>query len=130
MEMPFLFGNQEDIPSMPLVEKWSKLFGYVHARRCKEQSAQNEFLNSQMLQQIISNNRLSVVFQNEARSQLGKSSRLNNSDLAIKWIIDSYLDLKQNREINIVLVPVMISYDRLLEANYVAEGVFEGTKHP
>jgi glycerol-3-phosphate O-acyltransferase len=31
---------------------------------------------------------------------------------------------------NIVLVPVMVSYDRLFEANYVAEGIFEGTKHP
>jgi len=33
-------------------------------------------------------------------------------------------------DINVVLVPVMISYDRLFEANYIAEGVFEGTKHP
>lgn len=24
----------------------------------------------------------------------------------------------------------MISYDRLFEANYIAEGIFEGTKHP
>lgn len=31
---------------------------------------------------------------------------------------------------NIVLVPVMVSYDRLFEANYVAEGIYEGTKHP
>lgn len=24
----------------------------------------------------------------------------------------------------------MISYDRLFEASYIAEGIFEGTKHP
>jgi len=38
MEMPFIFGNAEDIPHIPLVEKGSKLFGYVHARRSREQS--------------------------------------------------------------------------------------------
>jgi hypothetical protein len=49
MEMPFLFGNAEDIPNIPLVDKGSKLFGYVHARRSREQSAQSEYINSQML---------------------------------------------------------------------------------
>jgi len=38
MEMPFLFGNAEDIPEIPLVDKGSKLFGYVHAKRSREQS--------------------------------------------------------------------------------------------
>jgi len=40
------------------------------------------------------------------------------------------LDLIQTKDMNIVIVPVMVSYDRLFEANYVAEGIFEGTKHP
>lgn len=88
--MPFLFGNAEDIPDIALVGKASKLFGYVHVKRSREQSVQSEYINSQMLQQIIENNRLSVVFQNEARSILGKTTRQGTSDLAVRWIIDAF----------------------------------------
>ena len=38
MEMPFLFGNAEDIPDIALFRKASKLFEYVHVKRSREQS--------------------------------------------------------------------------------------------
>ena len=70
------------------------------------------------------------MFQNEARTVLGKTNRQATSDLVIDWIVNTLEDWIKETDFNIVLVPVMISYDRLFEANYVAEGVFEGTKHP
>lgn len=63
-------------------------------------------------------------------SALGKTSRQGTSDIVITWIIQAYREFIENKDMNIVLVPVMVSYDRLFEANYVAEGVFDGTKHP
>jgi len=44
--------------------------------------------------------------------------------MAVKWIIDAYLNLHQSLSKNLVLVPVMISYDRIFERkNFTAEMV-------
>jgi glycerol-3-phosphate O-acyltransferase len=52
------------------------------------------------------------VFQNKERLRSGKFSHQRSPDSAIRWILDAYMHIKEK---NIILVPVHIAYDRLLE---------------
>lgn len=71
-----------------------------------------------MLKEIIENNNLTMVFQNSKRLRTGKFYRRNAPDLAVQWLIDAYKNIPSQAE-NIVVVPVMISYDRIYETNNV-----------
>lgn len=46
--------------------------------------------------------------------------------MAIRWLLDTYLSLLSRNSSNLVIVPVMISYDRLYEANNLAMEMVDG----
>jgi len=48
--------------------------------------------------------------------------------MAVKWIIDAYLSTQQSQSKNIVLVPVMISYDRIFEKKNFTTEMINGKK--
>lgn len=55
-----------------------------------------------------------MVFQNSERLKTGKFYRRTKSDLSIQWIMDAYRNMPEQAE-NIVIVPVVASYDRIFE---------------
>ena len=62
IEAPFIFGNKEDTPDISLFEKWLRTAGYIYSRRSYKSSVQQRYINSQMLKELIENNRLVMVF--------------------------------------------------------------------
>jgi len=123
MDIPFMFGNYEDTPRIALFETWLKRAGYVFSRRSFNQSLQSRYLNSALLQETIENNRLTMVFQNSERLRTGKFHRRTSPDLSVSWLLDVYRGLPLLAE-SLVIVPVMVSYDRIFEtANLTSEMV-------
>jgi hypothetical protein len=62
IETPFIIGNKEDTPDVKLFTKWLKMAGYIYSRRSYKQSVQERYVNSQMLKELIENNRLIMLF--------------------------------------------------------------------
>ena len=117
IDAPFIFGNKEDgLPST--FQRWLKRVGYIYSRRSFEQSIQSRYVNSAMLKEIIENNSLTMVFQNSKRLRTGKFYRRTTPDLAIQWLIDAYTNIPSQAE-RLVIVPMMISYDRIFETHNV-----------
>ena len=50
----------------------------------------------------------------------GKFFRRSTPDLSIQWILDAYRDMPEQAD-NIVIVPVMASYDRMLETHNLTQ---------
>lgn len=48
--------------------------------------------------------------------------------MAIRWLLDTYLSLLSRNSSNLVIVPVMVSYDRLYEANNLAMEMVDGKR--
>ena len=78
-----------------------------------------------MLMQIIADNKLTIVFQNSERLRTGKFYRRTTSDLSVQWIIDAYRNMPQQAN-NIVIVPVMCSYDRIFETHNLTSEMVKG----
>jgi glycerol-3-phosphate O-acyltransferase len=125
LEAPFIFGNREDTPPIKLFERWLKSAGYIYSRRSYNQSVQSRYINSAMLKEIIENNKLTMVFQNSERLRTGKFYRRTTPDLSVQWIIDAYRNMPVQAE-NLVIVPVMTSYDRIFETHNLTSEMVKG----
>lgn len=56
------------------------------------------------------------MFQNEYRHRTGKLHRKALPDLSVRWLLESFREMPGLSE-NIVIVPVMTSYERIFETN-------------
>ena len=55
-----------------------------------------------------------MILQNEMRPRSGKLVRTDRADMSVRWLLEAFLSLnKQGR--NVVVVPMMINYDRIYE---------------
>ncbi len=54
--MGYTFGNLEDTPRIALVDRLLKSCGYITSRRRTSQSLQSNYINSEMLKELITNN--------------------------------------------------------------------------
>lgn len=122
LEVPFIFGNEEDTPGVETFRKIMKQVGYIYSRRSNKQSLQSKFINSSLLKEIVADSKLTMVFQNSERLRTGKFYRRTTSDLSIEWIIDAFRGLPKEAE-RIVLVPVMVSYDRVFEVRNLTKSM-------
>ena len=77
---------------------------------------------------MIKKNQVTTIFQNGERYRAGKLNRQSYSDLAIRWIIDTYCRLNASNRESLVIVPVNISYDRIYESQNLALEMINGTK--
>ena len=126
MEMPFMFGSLEDTPSYRLYGHWwLPNFGYIKSRRSYNQTIQSRFINSCMLQEVISKNNLSLVFQNSERMRTGKFYRRTVPDLSVEWLAD-FVRTKPALAENCFIVPVMTSYDRIFETSNLTSEMVKG----
>ena len=58
--------------------------------------------------------RRNMILQNEMRPRSGKLVRTDRADMSVRWLLEAFLSLnKQGR--NVVVVPMMINYDRIYE---------------
>lgn len=62
-----------------------------------------------MVKEIVDNNQLTIIFQNSERLLTGKFSRKSTADLSVQWLCEISKD--------VVIIPVMASYDRIFESN-------------
>jgi glycerol-3-phosphate O-acyltransferase len=90
-------------------------------------SYQSSYVNSALLKELISNNKLITIFQNAARLRSGKLSRQTYSDMSVRWLLHAYHSLPSIAS-KITIVPVMISYDRIFEHLNLATEMMSGEK--
>lgn len=56
IKMGFTIGNWEDTPRIGIIDKWLRSCGYIFFRRKQGQSLQSNYINCEMLKEVISNN--------------------------------------------------------------------------
>lgn len=125
MQVPFTFGNFEDTPRINLIDKWIKNSGYIMMRRGEKQSLQSHYVNQALLKEVIEHNKVTTLFQNADRLRSGKFHTRQSSDLSVKWLLEAYHDLARLKQ-DFYIVPIMVSYDRLFEASFLARDMVSG----
>ena len=88
---------------------------------------QSHYINMSMLQEVISCNQVTTVFQNGERFRASKLNRQSNSDVSVRWLLDAYNSLKASRQ-SIIIVPVNINCDRIYESTNLATEMINGEK--
>jgi len=86
------------------------------------------YTNSALLREVIDNNQLTVVFQNGFRFRSGKLRKRMSPDMSIRWILDAFQSFSKVSGKNIVIVPVMINYDKKFESGNIALEMVSGQK--
>lgn len=74
IEIPFTVGNFEDTPRVKLIDMLLKGVGYITARRSRDQSMQEGYITQAVIREILSSEKLLVVFQNDKRMRSGRFS--------------------------------------------------------
>jgi len=74
---------------------------------------------------VLEHNSVTTLFQNDERLRNGKLNLPIKAENSIKLLLKSYTNLLKNK-LNIKIVPVHISYDRIFEASYLANEVVSG----
>lgn len=88
---------------------------------------QSNYINSELLKEIITNNQVTTIYQNYERFRAGKLHRKQSADMSIRWLLESFLHLQQQGR-NLMIVPVMVSYDRIYEGLNIAQEMIHGEK--
>ena len=129
IEPGFTFGSFEDTPKLGGIKSgWMAKSGYIYARRkAAAHSLQSSYINTELLKEIIENNSVTTLFQNKRRFRSGKLHRRQKSDLAIQWLINAAPHFAK-LNLNVMIIPVMISYDRLYEQNDIARKMISGKR--
>ena len=126
IEIPFTVGNLEDTPRVPLIDRLLKGIGYIHARRSRDQSMQESYLTQAIIREILSDEKLLVMFQNDERMRSGRFNQPTVADISIEWLMQAYLSSLQREGKNLYLIPVAINYDRLFEIRNLANEIVSG----
>lgn len=136
IESGFTYGNFEDYPRVgglttdtigESVARWVERAGFIFSRRNEDQSLQSNYINSTLLKEIIENNKVTTLMQNRCRFRSGKLHQRNEADMSIKWLLDAYTNLVGLKK-DVVIVPVMLCYDRVYEQNNIAEEMITAQK--
>ena len=112
----YTFGCSEDTPQIQIFDKWLSSMGYIRSNRSEDQLISSYYLNSALLTETVEHNKITMLYQNSQRLRSGKINRKQTADMAIRWLLEAYLSLKEKNK-NIHVVPVMINYDRIYEPN-------------
>lgn len=92
----------------------------MFTRRDPNQNHQSKYINQALLKEVIENNKMTLIFQNEKRTRAGKLKRPSAYDLSVRWLLEAFLEMPIASE-NLVIVPVMTSYDRIFERDNITK---------
>jgi glycerol-3-phosphate O-acyltransferase len=119
MEIPFTFGNEEEIPKLSVVEEMSKITGYVFMNKDK-QGLQNDYVNIQLLKETIAANVTVQMQLNAIRLKQNKVSLPSKPEVSITYLLQAYRLLESLKD-NLYIVPVILTYDRIFELTHIAQ---------
>lgn len=136
MELGFTFGNYEDSPKIHLIDRFLKTTGTFLIRRGPQNSLSKKTVSSinpevmnyvyqSLLEEVVSANPITTLFQNDERIRSGKYSYPLYPDNSIRLLLKAYQRLRKYKY-NIHLVPVCMNYDRLFDASYLANEMVSG----
>mmetsp|Transcript_8158 Transcript_8158/g.9821 ORF Transcript_8158/g.9821 Transcript_8158/m.9821 type:complete len:169 (+) Transcript_8158:1717-2223(+) len=87
IEPPFCVGNLEDTPHIRLIDMLLKGSGYMMVRRSRDQSMQESYLTLACIREILSNDKLLVLFQNDERMKSGRFTQPTVGDMSVEWLM-------------------------------------------
>jgi len=90
IKLGFTFGNYEDTPRISVIDKWLTSCGYIFSRRKLGQSLQSNYINSEILKNVILNNQVTTLYQNYERFRTGKLHRKLQADMSIRWLLETF----------------------------------------
>ena len=91
IELPLTVGNMEDTPRVRFIDMLLKGIGYIHARRSRDQSMQESYLTQAIIREILSSEKLIVMFQNEERMRSGRFTQPTVPDISVEWLMQAYM---------------------------------------
>jgi len=62
IDFPFSIGNMEDVPSVALIDSVLSNSGYISAKRSRDQSLQQSYINQALLREIINKHPMTILF--------------------------------------------------------------------
>lgn len=124
MDIPLTMGCYEDTPRFQLYDTFLNKMGYILNQRKKGQTFQDNYINSQLLYEILNKHDMVMVYQNDIRIHTGKFSTPTTGDLSINWVLNAFSQMKSKQKLHIV--PICINYDRLLEMKILADEMVSG----
>ena len=89
---------------------------------------QSNYVNGAVLKELISNDQVTTIYQNGERFRAGKLYKKQSADMSIRWILEAFTSLQAEGR-NLMIVPVMISYDRIYESLNLATEMINGKKN-
>ena len=126
IEIPFTFGNLEDIPKAPLIKSLLTRLGYILTRRSRSQSLQTSYTTQALFAELLDKYRIVMMFKNDLRIRSGKYNQPTHPDIAIQWLLQSYLVRMQKEGKNVHIVPISVQYERLFELRNIASEMVSG----
>ena len=87
IELPLTVGNMEDTPRVRFIDMLLKGVGYIHARRSRDQSMQEGYITQAIIREILSSEKLLVMFQNDERMRSGRFNQPTVSDISVEWLM-------------------------------------------
>mmetsp|Transcript_38937 Transcript_38937/g.59180 ORF Transcript_38937/g.59180 Transcript_38937/m.59180 type:complete len:180 (-) Transcript_38937:1159-1698(-) len=122
----FTFLNEKDIYQEQFAVDCFKQVGIflMKNERTEGQSLQaksiQSYVNSQLLLEVIKDNKVTTLYQNQKRSVDGKQ---NLSQLPSSSLFHLVHLREKLRGLNVLLVPVSINYERIIESAYVTNEI-------
>ena len=123
----FTFTCDEDTPKIELFDKWLSSCGVVMSKRSEDQSMSTYYLQSSLLKETIEHNQVTMIYQNNQRIRSGKLNRKVTADMSVRWILEAFLNLNKMGK-NIVVVPIMLNYDRIWEGSNLSIEMVSGKR--
>ena len=90
VKMGFQFGNQEDQPKISFFETIAKRIGVFLIRRNEPNNMQVNYINYALIQEVIQDNPVTVIYQNDIRSRSGKFNMPLYPDNMVKILLKAY----------------------------------------
>ena len=123
----FTFSVYEDTPKIDIFDKWLSSCGVVLTKRSEDQPMSTYYLQSALIKETIEHNQITMIYQNSQRIRSGKLNRKVGADMSVRWLLEAFLNLNKIGK-NIVIVPIMINYDRIYEQNNLSIEMVSGKK--
>ena len=90
IKLGFTLGHYEDTPRIRVIDALLRSNGYIFSRRKNGQSLQSNYINSELLKEIINNNQVTTIFQNDQRFRAGKLRRTQQANMSVRWLLEAF----------------------------------------
>lgn len=91
----YTFECEEDTPKVKNLDDWLRSCGAIRCKRAEDQSLNEYYLTSALINETINHNQVTMLYQNSRRLLSGKIDRNQGADISVKWLFESFINLRE-----------------------------------